>query len=83
MVYTATIEKEWAEVRRPGRGKVEDWTYCVTMCINGMVDDVCWLKTEADAKMLAIMYELGEFTRGEYDAIESKAVFEDMENVDD
>lgn len=82
-VYTATIEKEWAEVRRKGRGKVEDWSWAVTLCINGMVDDVHYIKTEADAKWLAALYEAGEFTRGQYDSISFENSFKDMENIDE
>lgn len=65
-----TIEKEWAEVRRKGLGKVEDWTWCVTYYDTrewgDNLMDRHWMKTEEDAKMRAAMFESGNFKYGEY-----------------
>lgn len=81
-MLNATVEKEWAEVRRPGRGKVEDWTYVVTYSDGSYVLDVHCYREEADAKMRAALFEMGEYHLGNYDSVIINNVFEDMENVD-
>jgi len=65
---TATVEKEWAEVRRKGRGKVEDWSWTVTFYEGEWNDDLAdrhYIKTEADAKLIAALFEEGAYTVGE------------------
>jgi len=65
-----TIEKEWGEVRRKGRGKVEDWSWCVTFYDTREWDDPLmdrhWMKTEEDAKFVSSMFEAGNFKYGEH-----------------
>lgn len=61
----ATVEKEWAEVRRKGRGKVEDWSWTVTFYDNGENTDQHYINNEADAKMIAALFECGAFSIGE------------------
>lgn len=64
----ATVEKEWAEVRRKGRGKVEDWSWTVTFYDNwndGDLADQHYINNEADAKMIAALFECGAYTVGE------------------
>ena len=62
----ATVEKEWAEVRRKGRGKVEDWSWRVDYLDRGVWKDAHYINNEADAKMIAALFEDGAFTLGEY-----------------
>ena len=65
----ATVEKEWAEVRRKGRGKVEDWSWTVTFYEfreDWVRVDQHYINNEADAKMIAALFEDGAFTLGEY-----------------
>lgn len=62
----ATVEKEWAEVRRKGRGKVEDWSWTVTFYEDGTRIDQHYINNEADAKMIAALFECGAYTAGEY-----------------
>lgn len=64
----ATVEKEWGEVRRKGRGKVEDWSWTVTFYEGKMIDwiDQHYINNEADAKMIAALFEDGTFTVGEF-----------------
>ena len=62
----ATVEKEWAEVRRKGRGKVEDWSWTVTFYEDGTRIDQHYINNEADAKMTAVLFECGSHTVGEY-----------------
>lgn len=71
---TAVVEKEWAEVRRRGR-KVEDWTYNVSFFEDGELIDRHWLKTEADAKMYGILFEIGLYSLGEYGEVVPDKVF--------
>lgn len=62
----AIVEKEWAEVRRKGRGKVEDWSWRVDYLDRGVWKDAHYINNEADAKMIAALFEDGAFTLGEY-----------------
>jgi hypothetical protein len=62
----ATVEKEWAEVRRKGRGKVEDWSWTVSFHDNEWALDQHYINNEADAKMIASLFEASAFTTGEY-----------------
>jgi hypothetical protein len=61
----ATVEKEWAEVRRKGRGKVEDWSWTVTLYEDDELIDRLYINNESDAKMIAALFEAGEYTVGE------------------
>lgn len=45
--------------------------------INGDYDTTMYIKTEADAKMKARMWELGMTDRGEYNEITFNNIFED------
>lgn len=73
----ATIEKEWGEVRRKGRGKVEDWSWGVAFHDSSRaVTDFHWYITEADAKMVAALFETGDFHYGEYGEVVINNVFE-------
>lgn len=46
---------------------------------NGELETTMYLKTEADAKMKARMWELGMTGRGEYNEITFNKIFEDTE----
>lgn len=50
---------------------------------NGYLDTTMFIKTEADAKMKALMWELGMTGRGEYDEITFDNIFEDTEVNED
>jgi hypothetical protein len=65
----AIVEKEWAEVRRKGRGKVEDWSWTVTFVENGVKIDEHYIKNEADAMMIASLFEAGAFARTEFGGV--------------
>lgn len=80
------IEKEWAEVSRKGRGKVEDWSWTVTFYEDviyptwtGWTDrnfvDRHYIKNENDAMFIASLFEAGEFTRTEHGGVQFDAVF--------
>jgi hypothetical protein len=62
----ATVEKEWAEVRRKGRGKVEDWSWTVTFYEGEEKIDQHYINNEVDANMIAALFECGAYTVGEY-----------------
>jgi hypothetical protein len=62
---TATVEKEWAEVRRNWL-KTEDWSWTVTLVEDGVEIDELYINNETDAKMIAGLFESGAFTLGEY-----------------
>ena len=47
------------------------------------LDTTMYIKTEADAKMMARMWELGMTGRGEYDEITFNKIFEDAEVDED
>ena len=74
-MFTTFIEKEWAEVRRPGRGKVEDWSWTVSFYDDGLRIDERYYKTEADAKMVAALFEAGGFYYGAYGEVVIDEVF--------
>jgi hypothetical protein len=74
-MLTAIIKKEWAEVRRPGRGKVEDWSWTVIFYDGALRLDEHYYKTEADAKMVAALFEAGEFHHGAYGEVVIDEVF--------
>lgn len=44
------------------------------------IDDTLYIKTEADAKMMARLWELGMTGRGEYGEITFNKIFEDVES---
>jgi hypothetical protein len=68
-MFIAEIEKEWAEVRRKGRGKVEDWSWTVNFFdADGWIDRH-YISNEADAKMIASLFEAGAFTRTEFGGV--------------
>lgn len=75
MTLTATVEKEWAEVRRKGRGKVEDWSWTVSFFADRMIDQH-YINNEPDAKLQAILFETGNFTIGEYNEVQFTKAFE-------
>lgn len=81
------IEKEWCEVRRPGRGKVEDWSWCVTFYDSHEWEDPLmdrhWYSTEAAAKMNAALFEDGKFKYGEHGEVVFDKIFEDVEVTED
>jgi len=62
-MWLAEVEKEWAEVRRKGRGKVEDWSWTVNFFDVDVWLDRHFINNEADAKMIASLFEAGFFTR--------------------
>lgn len=65
----ATVEKEWGEVRRKGRGKVEDWSWTVSFDYGPWyyeLSDQHYINNEADAKLIAALFEDGAFTIGEF-----------------
>ena len=80
-MFLADIEKEWGEVYRKGRGKVEDWSWMVTFydCWQAGVHvmDRHWYKTEADAKFAARLFETHKFLLGQHKEILFEKVFED------
>lgn len=71
----AEVEKEWAEVRRKGRGKVEDWSWTVGFYDGDVNVDRHYINNEADAKMIAALFEAGEFTLSEYGGVCFDAAF--------
>lgn len=78
-MFTSTVEKEWAEVWRKGRGKVEDWTWCVTFYQNDEKHDECCYKYEDIARMNSVLFNLGFFTWGNYgQVVIDEDVFEDV-----
>ena len=86
-MLTATVEKEWGEVWRKGRGKVEDWSWCVSYYDASMFEvdnaaDRKWMKCEADAKLDAAIFEMGCFEYGSYGEVVTDDVFEDIDEVD-
>lgn len=70
----ATVEKEWAEVRRNG-AKVEDWSWTVTFVENDTRIDEHYINNEADAKMIAALFEAGAFTRSEFGGVTFDTAF--------
>jgi hypothetical protein len=72
---TATVEKEWAEVRRKGRGKVEDWSWTVTLVENTQRIDQHYINNESDAEMIASLFEAGAFTRTKFGGVEFNTAF--------
>jgi hypothetical protein len=67
----ATVEKEWAEVRRKGQGKVEDWSWTVTFYEGEWIEMNDWIdrhyiNNEADAEMIATLFECGAYSVGEF-----------------
>ena len=78
---TASVEKEWAEVRRNGV-KTEDWSWTVTFYGGEWIEmndriDQHYIKNEADAKLIALLYEAGAFNYTEYGGVTFKHSFED------
>ena len=65
----ATVVREWAEVRRPGRGKVEDWSWTVTFRKNGQFIDEHYYSTAKVAKAAAHLFEIGRYSVGEYGGV--------------
>lgn len=72
---TATVEKEWAEVRRKGRGKVEDWSWTVTFVENTKRIDQHYINNEVDAEMISSLFEAGAFTRTKFGGVEFNTAF--------
>ncbi len=62
---TATVKKEWAEVRRNWI-KTEDWSWTVTLVEDETEIDELYINNETDAQMIAGLFEEGAFTLGEY-----------------
>jgi hypothetical protein len=54
----AVVEKEWAEVWRDGRGKVEDWSWTVTCYENDTVVNQLYINNEALANQIAKSFEM-------------------------
>jgi hypothetical protein len=71
----AVVDKEWGEVRHPGRGKVEDWAWEVTFYTGPIVLDRHCYKEEATATLVAALFEAGDFHYGEYGEIVINKVF--------
>jgi hypothetical protein len=71
----AIVEKEWCEVRRKGRGKVEDWSWRVDYLDRGVWKDAHYINNEADAKMVASLFEAGAFTRTEFGGVSFDTAF--------
>lgn len=76
----ATVEKEWSEVRRKGRGKVEDWSWTVTFYDDGEKIDQHYINNETDAKFIALLFESGAVERTEYCGVEFDRAFADDTN---
>lgn len=78
----AIIEKEWAEVRRKGRGKVEDWSWTVDFFENEKDIrthynmDRHYINNEHDAKMIAALFEAGVFEITEFGGVSFEKAFE-------
>lgn len=58
---------------------VVDFFNSVSGLPNGEYNSTMFIKTEADAKMKARLWELGMTGRGEYDEITFNQIFEDAE----
>ena len=65
----ATVVREWAEVRRAGRGKVEDWSWAVTFRKDGQLIDEHYYSTAKVAKAAAHLFEIGRYSVGEYGGV--------------
>lgn len=74
-MFIAEVEKEWAEVRRSGRGKVEDWSWTVNFFDTDTWLDRHYINNEADAKMIAALFEAGAFTRTEFGGVTFETAF--------
>lgn len=87
----AIVEKEWAEVRRNGV-KTEDWSWTVTFYEGDVIDENPWLgsgvidehyiNNEATAKLIAVFFEAGAFTRTEFGGVSFENVFEDVSDFE-
>lgn len=75
-MLAATVEKEWAEVRRNGV-KTEDWSWTVTLYKDEEKIDQHYIRTEADAKMIALLFEADAFNYSEYGGVTFSRSFED------
>lgn len=75
-MLTSVVEKEWAEVRRKGRGKVEDWSWTVTFLENGAKIDQHYINNETDAMMVSALFEAGAFALGVYGEVYFDSAFE-------
>jgi hypothetical protein len=76
-MFKAILRKEWGEVRRSGRGKVEDWSWEVAFYETPhfpALDRHCY-KTEAEAKLVATLFESGDFHLGQYGEVVINKVF--------
>lgn len=76
-MFISIVKKEWGEVRRAGRGKVEDWSWEVAFynTPNFSALDRHWYKTEADATLVAALFESGDFHYDEYGGVVINKVF--------
>lgn len=77
----ATVEKEWAEVRR-NSVKTEDWSWTVTFYEGEMIEmndwiDQHYINNETDAKLIAALFEADAFNYTEYGGITFSRSFED------
>lgn len=64
----ATVEKEWTTVYRKGSWSVEDWYWTVSFDYGPWyyeLSDQHYIHNEADAKMIAALFEDGVYTTGE------------------
>ena len=73
----ASIEKEWAEVYRKGRGKVKELSWAVTLYDNGIDIDQHHTNNETDAKFLALLFETGSVEPTDYCGVDFDFVFQD------
>ena len=76
-MFKAILKKEWGEVRRAGRGKVEDWSWEVAFYETPYFPalDRHWYKTESEAKLVAALFESGDFHLGQYGEVVINEVF--------
>jgi hypothetical protein len=72
---TAIVEKEWCEVYRKGRGKVEDWSWRVDYLDRGVWQDANYINNEADAMLRAALFVDGAFTIGEVGEVRFDTAF--------
>jgi len=68
-MLSAIVEKEWCEVYRKGRGKVEDWSWRVDYIDRGFWQDAHYINNEADARMCAALFEAGAGIHSEYGGV--------------
>jgi sensor domain CHASE-containing protein len=72
---TTLVQKEWCEVRRKGRGKIEDWSWRVDYYDDGAWKDAHYINNEADAMLRSALFVDGAFTIAQYGEVRFDSAF--------